>query len=274
VTYSPNLVGVIGRPIGHSLSPVLHRAAFASLGLDWNSYAFEVADGQVAAALDGVRALGLRGLSVTMPHKQTVAASVSVLTDVARDLDAVNCVTLLDDGRLEGHNTDGAGFVDALRAESSIELLGACAVVLGAGGAARAVVRALAEAGVAEVCVVNRSVGSARRAADLAGACGRVGGADAITDADLVVQATSVGMGDHQSPCDPALLRPGQVVAELIYHPAETPLMGAARAKGCHVVGGLAMLVHQAVHAIERWTGQRPDPAPMQAAGAAVLSLR
>jgi shikimate dehydrogenase len=273
------LVGVMGQPIAHSLSPVLHRAAFASLSLPWQSHAFAVGPDGVDGALAAMRSLSIRGLSVTMPLKTLVAQRVDVLSDVARDLDAVNCITLLDDGQLEGHNTDGSGFVAALDATAPGSIGGRRVAVLGAGGAARAVIRAVAAAGASEVVVVNRTRASAEAGARLAGAVGRVGEGRDVANADLVVQATSIGMaagvelGD-ELPCDPSLLRAGQVVAELIYHPSTTAFMAAAATNGCTVVGGLPMLVYQAVDAIERWSGLRPDAAPMLTAGAAALAAR
>jgi shikimate dehydrogenase len=273
------LVGVMGSPIAHSLSPILHRAAFESLGLSWQSQAFDIDESTIDGALASMAPLAIAGLSVTMPLKQLVARRVDVLSDVARDLDAVNCITLLADGRLEGHNTDGAGFVDALHAALPGALHGRRVAVLGAGGAARAVIRAVAQAGASDVVVINRTESSAVIAAQLAGGVGRVGWAVDVSQADVVVQATSAGMAGAGSDaadlaCDPALLHGGQIVAELIYHPATTPFMTAAGAAGARVVGGLGMLVHQAVHAVERWTGLRPDPVFMELAGRRELLTR
>src|SRR5262245_21568753 len=135
ITGATRVAGVIGSPVRHSLSPAMHNAAFADAGLDWRFVAFDVADGEAGQALDGMRALGIDGLSVTMPHKQAVARAVDVLSPAARALDAVNCVARLDDGRLEGLNTDGAGFVASLR-DAGINPAGMAVAVLGAGGAA------------------------------------------------------------------------------------------------------------------------------------------
>ena len=140
------LAAVIGAPVRHSLSPTLLNTAFAEAGLDWHFMALEVAEGQAGEALDAVRALGLVGLSVTMPHKAAVAAAVDHRTDEAEALDAVNCVVVEED-RLVGHNTDGDGFLDGLRHDAGLDPTGRRTVVLGAGGAARAVVLALARAG-------------------------------------------------------------------------------------------------------------------------------
>jgi shikimate dehydrogenase len=260
-----SVVGVIGDPVRHSLSPLLHNAAFDALGLDWVSVAFTVPAGQLSAALAGMRALGIVGLSVTMPHKRDAVASMDELTTVARRLGVVNCITQ-HHGRLVGDSTDGAGFVEALRRGAAFDPAGRRCVVVGAGGAARAVVLALAEAGAQELVVVNRSADHAGDAAALAGPNARVGTAADIAHADLVVQATPVGMdgvaGDGAMAFDVDLLHDGQVVADLVYHPMVTPLLAAARQRGAQTVGGLGMLVHQAALAVEHWTGRA---APVEA---------
>ncbi len=263
------VVGVIGDPVAHSLSPRLHQAAFDALGLDWVSVAFAVADRKTVAALDAVRALGLRGLSVTMPHKTAAAAAVDECTPAAARLGAVNCITRRGE-RLVGDSTDGPGFVQALRRQIGFDPAGRTCAVLGAGGAARAVVLALADAGAARVVVVNRSRQRAGQAAALAGATGTVGSSDEIAGADLVVNATPLGMAGTAStaiPVEPGRLSPGQVVADLVYAPAITPLLAAAAERGATTVGGLGMLVHQAALALQQWTGQE---APIEAMWAAV----
>jgi len=265
------VVGVIGDPIAHSLSPLLHNAAFDALGLDWVSVAFPVGAGRAAVALSGMRALQIAGLSVTMPHKEDAFAAVDDTTVVARRLGAVNCVTWRQ-GALVGDSTDGEGFLASLRRAVGFDPIGTRCLVLGAGGAARAVTLALAEAGAAEVVVVNRTAARAESAAALAGKVGRVGSGADVAEAELVVQATPVGMrrGDgtesDEIPVDPGVLRPGQVVADLVYHPLETPLLAAAKRRGAVTVGGLGMLVHQAALALERWTGR---PVPVEAMWAA-----
>ena len=168
------MAAVIGDPIAHSLSPAICNAAFDALGLDWVYVAFRVAEGSAVEAVRSMRALGIRGLSVTMPHKAAVIPSLDALDASAERLGAVNCIADAD-GRLLGHNTDGAGFVSALAAEGH-DVAGARCVVLGAGGAARAVVLALADAGAQEVVVANRSPQRGTAAAALAEARGRAVG--------------------------------------------------------------------------------------------------
>ena len=275
LTGTTRLAAVIGSPVRHSMSPTIHNAAFAALGLDWAYLAFEVAPGQAARALDAMRTLGLGGLSVTMPHKLDVAAAVDELTPAAAALGAANTVVPLGDGRLLGDNTDGAGFVDSLRA-AGVEPAGRRVVLVGAGGAARAVAVALAAVGVTDLAVVNRTPERAIAVAALAGAVGRVGDAAAdLAAADLIVNATSVGMGASGGlPFDPAGLHAGQAVADLVYHPLETPLLAAARAAGATPVDGLGMLVHQAARQFTRWTGREAPLGAMDAAARAALGQR
>lgn len=272
VAWSPTgttrLAAVIGDPVRHSLSPAIHNAAFRALELDWVFLAFEVPDGGAERALAAVRSLGIAGLSVTMPHKTAVAAAVDRLSPDAAALGAVNCVVRRGD-ELLGENTDGPGFLAALAADTGFEPAGRRCAVVGAGGAARAVVLALARAGAGEVRVVNRTAERAEAAAALAGDVGRVGTERDLAGADLIVQATSVGMGDRADALafDPGLLHEGQVLVELVYQPAETALLAAARARGLTAANGLGMLVHQAAIAFELWTGR---PAPLATMAGAV----
>ena len=278
ITGRTRLAGVIGSPVRHSLSPVIHNAAFAAAGLDWVFVAFEVVPGAAAAALAGMRAFGIAGLSVTMPHKDDIAAAVDVLDPAAAALGTANTVVLRPDGRLAGYSTDGAGFVASLH-DAGVDPLGMTVAVLGAGGAARSVIDALARAGASRITVVNRSADRAAVAARLAGDRGFVGTPADIASAALVVNATSIGMGATEAerdaaPCDLALLSASQVVADLVYHPLETVFLAAARACGAQAVDGLGMLVHQAALQQELWTGVRPDPVAMRVAAEQELAAR
>jgi len=221
--------------------------------MDWVFLAFEVAAGDTRRALDGVRALGIAGLSVTMPHKDAAFEAADEVTPEAEALRAVNCFVNRA-GMLIGHNTDGEGFVAALAAEG-ISASGERCVVLGAGGAARSVVAALGRAG-AEITVVNRSSDKAELAARLGGSRSKVGSIDAVEEASILVNATSVGMGGDGLPVPLELLaRPPRVVVDLVYHPVETPLLVAARERGARTVDGVGMLVHQGALAFRLWTG-------------------
>jgi shikimate dehydrogenase len=222
-----------------------------------------------------MRALGIDGLNVTMPHKHDVVAELDAVSSTEAALQAVNTIHRLGDD-LHGESTDGAGFVDALVHDEGFAVAGARVVVLGAGGAARAVVLALADAGAADVAVVNRTAERARRAVELAPSVARLGTTpDDVADADLVVNATPIGMHDTPTeealPLDPKLLKPGQVVVDLVYHPLRTPLLAAARERGSIPVTGLGMLIHQAAHAFRLWTGEDPPLEVMSAAALAKL---
>jgi shikimate dehydrogenase len=265
-----SVVGVMGDPVAHSLSPLLHNTAFAAMGLDWVSVGFPVPAGQAGDALAGAGALGIRGLSVTMPHKDAVAAAADRRSPSAELLGAVNCVVRHEGGWL-GDNTDGPGFVASLRRQH-FDPAGARCLVVGAGGAARAVIAGLAGAGAAEVVVVNRTRPRAEAAAALAGPAGRVGVQSDADGCDLVVNATPVGMdgageGNPAWPVDPALLGRGHLVVDLVYHPPSTPWMEAARSRGARVANGVGMLVHQAALQLALWTGVEP---PVEAMWAAV----
>lgn len=273
ISGATRVAAVIGSPVRHSLSPALHNAAFTELGLDWVYVALHVEPGRAAAALDAMRVLGLGGMSVTMPHKEDVAAAVDSLDPAAAALRSVNTVVPQVDGTLRGHSTDGAGFVASLAAAGET-VRERSVVVLGAGAAARAIVDALARAGAARIAVVNRTVSSAETAAALAGAVGAVGGSGDVRDADIVVNATSVGMGTDDLPCDPSLLRAGQVVADIVYHPRRTALLDAAAAVGARTVEGLGMLVHQAALQQRLWHGGEPSVLVMAAAAERELAAR
>ncbi len=272
ISGATRLAAVIGSPVRHSLSPALHNAAFAAAGLDWRFLAFDVAPGRAADAIAAMRTLGIAGLAVTTPHKADVAAAVDEVDAAAAALRSVNTVLLRDDGSTFGASTDGEGFVDAVRA-AGVDPDGARVVVLGAGGAARSIVDALGRAGVADLAVVNRSEANAEAAAALA-PMGRIGSTDDIAGADLLVNATSVGMGNDDLPLDDALLHAGLTVADIVYHPLHTSLLRAAAATGARCVDGLGMLVHQACRQQLLWTGHAPDPAEIRAAAMAELAMR
>ena len=276
------IVGVIGWPIEHSVSPQMHNAAFRALDLDWCYVPFPVQPERVPEALAGVRALGLRGINATVPHKQALLPLVDERTPEAQAIGAVNTV-IVQGGRLLGHNTDAKGFLRAL-AEAGFEPRGCSALVLGAGGAARAVIYALASVG-AQVTILNRTP---QRAADLAATfvqvnpqarlvAGRLD-ADRLTraaaGAELVVQTTPLGMWPRveASPWPEEVPFPPQAfLYDLIYNPRETQLMRRARQAGAQAENGLGMLVHQGAEAFELWTGVAAPVEVMRAACLAAL---
>jgi len=272
-----HLTGVIGWPVTHSLSPAIHNAAFAGLGLDWVYVPLPVAPGNLRAATDGLVGLGLLGANVTMPHKTESADLADDLSDEARRLRAVNTFVVAGD-RLHGHNTDAPGFDRFLRRDVGFDPRDRSALVFGAGGAARAVAFALAGAGVGELSVAVRDAG---RATELLAAVEGTALRPKVVDfddasrvsADLVVNATPLGADGHTAPPLPPLA-PGVVVVDLLYRPGVTPLQAAARAAGAEAHGGLGLLLQQASLSFELWTGTLAPLEVMSAAAVAALTER
>ena len=281
------LVGLIGWPVAHSLSPAMHNAAFEAAGLDWRYVPLPVRPDQVGAAVAGLPALGFAGANVTVPHKQAVLPYLQHLSPDVRALGAANTLAVREgEGGLPvlvGLNTDHSGFIQALR-DAGLEPLGCRALVLGAGGSARAVVYALIAAGAAAVTVLNRSEERARAlTTDLAPVnketvlrtgpltfAALAGLADQLTAADLLVNATTIGMEPavHESPWPAGLALPSHLtVFDLVYRPRRTRLLAQAEAAGAQAIGGLGMLVHQAAQAFEIWTGQKAPIDVMWQAG-------
>ncbi len=267
------VVAVIGDPVDHSLSPVLHNAAYQALGLDFVYVALPVAGIDGASVVGAMRTLGLAGLSVTMPHKEIVMQTADEISDDVRMLNGANTLIRLPDGRIRAESTDGDGAVNALRAEGC-DPRGKRCVVFGAGGSGRAVALALARAQAAEVVIVNRDQKRGADAVGLAeqgGAVARLGVMSDAFDAEVIVNATSVGMVDSkkrssESPISVEYLQSGQTVLDLVYQPLETILLRAARSVGAHAVNGTSMLMHQAALQIVLWTGQQPPIDVMAAA--------
>jgi len=270
-TGSTRVAAVIGDPIAHSLSPVMFNAAFEAAEMDWVFVAFRVPAGDTARALDGMRAFGIAGLSVTMPHKDAAYALADELTPAAEALAAVNCI-MNRDGTLVGHNTDGDGFIAALTADG-VEVAGVRVAVLGGGGAARSVIAALGRAG-AETVVVNRSPERAEAAAALGGDRCSVGTIRDLDGASIVVNATSVGMGGSGLVLPAEKLSPSQIVVDLVYHPVETALLAAARERGARAIDGVGMLVHQGALAFSLWTGTDAPIDAMTRAARSALAAR
>ena len=273
-TGTTRVAAVIGDPVRHSLSPVLHNAAFQAADLDGVYVALPVASGDAGSAVAAMRTLGIAGLSVTMPHKTGVVGAVDDASVTVRTLGAANTIVRRFDGSLCAHSTDGDGCIDALAAEG-VDVFGKRCMVVGAGGAGRSVVLALAGAGATAIVIVNRDAGRAAAAVALGGPHARRGTADEVDACDIVINATPIGMGDdRQLPIDPARLGAGQVVNDLVYHPLVTPLLAAAAGRGAHAVGGLGMLLHQAARQFTLWTGVEAPVAAMRTALAAELEVR
>jgi shikimate dehydrogenase len=266
------VVGILGWPVTHSLSPAIHNAAFAATGIDMVYVGLPVPAGSLATALDGLAAMGLAGANVTMPHKTEAARLADDLSEEARRLGAVNTIVVTGDGLLHGHNTDAPGFARFLSHDAVFDPAGRRALVYGAGGAARAAALALASAGLSEIVVAVRD--PARAAAlreTLAGSAVRVRTIDLgevpAEAPELVVNATPVGAAGDSLPL-PRLV-PGVLVVDLLYHPSVTPLQVAAREAGAVSFGGLGLLLHQAALSFELWTG---IVAPIDVMSAAALA--
>lgn len=263
------LAALFGDPVAHSMSPALYNAAFEASGLDWVYVALRVAEANGVAAFEGAKSMGLSGLSVTMPLKQVAFEALDIRSPAVERLRAANCICI-DNDRLVGHNTDGEGFLRGLAQDLAIDVSGMRVVVVGAGGAARAVIYAIARAGAEDVAVLNRTPSKAQVGAELGDSVGRVGDAEDLLTADLVVHATSLGMeAADPLPFDIDKLNPGAAVADLIYHPSPTRLMSAAKERGNRTTGGASMLLHQAAIAFELWTN---TPAPLGAMAAVMVA--
>ena len=268
ITGKTRLLAVIGAPIAHSLSPIIQNAALHAAGLDYVYTALPVRADALSSAVRGLRDAGIAGFNVTIPFKTEIIPLLDALSEDARRIQAVNTV-VIEDGRMVGHNTDVVGFLAGF-AERGIALTGKNAVLIGAGGAARAALWGLLRSGVSSVAIGVRSVEKgAALAADFA-ADGDVRAVSfddaawiaACSDADIVVQTTPLGMTPHTEempPVDAAMIKPSAVVYDLIYTPAETRFLREARARGCETINGETMLVAQGAEAFSLWTGIRPD---------------
>jgi shikimate dehydrogenase len=265
---APARCGIVLHPAGHTLSPVIHGVAYRALGIDALFSVHDVRPERLADALRELLDSGLTQLCVSLPHKQAVMALAERVSDEARAIGAANTLTLCA-GELVADNTDWIGVMRTL--EPLGPWTGKRATVLGAGGAARAVVYALGRLGL-DVAVVNRT--RVRAAALVAELGGRVGTRDEPWD--LLVNATSVGMSPDvaSTPAPESTLRAGATVFDTVYRPLETRLLREARARGCRVQDGLDMLVHQAVEQIRIWSGRRADPALLRRAALEELDKR
>ena len=282
------IVGLIGWPVSHSISPPMHNAAFQQMAMDWCYIPLPVSTENpetVGAAVCGLPALGLRGANVTVPHKQAVMPHLDWLTPAAETIGAVNTIRVEEDGNLSGDNTDARGFIADLQ-EHGVALAGRRVLVLGAGGSARAAVFGLAEAGCTSIAILNRTVEKAHELAmDMRTVfpfC-RLSGhtlehlALFAQEADLVVNCTSLGMtpNEETTPWDEAVIfRTEQVVYDLVYNPPETRLLRKATADGAQTINGLGMLIWQGAIAFERWTGQLPPVDIMRATVETLFAAR
>lgn len=257
-TSRTRFAGVIGWPVEHSLSPAMHNAAFRALGLDWAYLAFPIHPDHLQQAVRGLFAAGCSGLSVTIPHKQAVLGCCDEVTPAVEAIGAANTLVPLEGGRVRGDNTDAEGFLRALDEAAPVDLDGAPVLMIGAGGAARAIAFALAGRG-ARLMVANRTPD---RAAELGEPVGFTPDEidQAAAGAALVVNATSLGMGTDEVPGELPVqsLGPDTVAYDIVYRQEPTPWLRAAAARGARTVDGLGMLLHQGAAAFAQWTGTEP----------------
>ncbi|MBM7622727.1 shikimate dehydrogenase [Sporohalobacter salinus] len=263
------LVGLFGYPVEHSLSPVMHNAAFSKLDLDYLYLPFEVDPDNLKAAVEGIKGLGLQGVNLTIPHKKAV---IPYLDEVSREAELIGAVNTIknESGKLVGYNTDGRGFVRSL-AEENFELHNKNALIIGAGGAARAIAFQFGLEGVHELYITNRTLEKAKNlVCDIeeklelknvqALSFKTKNLKEIITEIDLLVDTTPVGMYPNfevEPVIDPSLIHQNMVVSDLVYNPVKTSLLRTANKKGAKIVSGLGMLVHQGAIAFELWTEKK-----------------
>ena len=279
-------LGIIGYPIGHSISPIFQQAALNALGIDATYEKWEVTPEGVGDFVNGLRAPDSWGINITLPHKQAVIPFLDEVDEWATAAGAVNTI-VNHDGRLTGHNTDGPGFLRALLVETGYDPKGTRALILGAGGAARGILLALARGGVDSLVIANRTIERAETLAKLAVETGVKSEAIPISGnvliktaatADLIVNCTSVGMShgpDEQgTPLTAAQIPASAIVNDVVYTPLETPLLREAAAAGATALGGLHMLVYQGVLSFQMWTDQEAPADVMLAAATKEMTSR
>jgi shikimate dehydrogenase len=283
VSHSPaiqEIVAVFGQPVAGNPTQYMMEKAFAQVGLDWRYLTLEVAPEDLGDAIRGMRAMGFRGCNLTIPHKVAVIPLLDRSSEAASLMGAVNCVNRVGD-ELIGENTDGKGFVQSLRGVT--DPAGKQVVILGAGGAARAIAVELALAGAAKLTIVNRDPARGEELTALVNAKVGVpaqftrweGDYEVPPEADVVINATSIGLGDAEArvPLAVATLESDMVVSDVIFNPPETRLLRDAQARGCRTLDGLGMLVNQAVIGFRIWTGQDANAEVMRDALEEFLGL-
>jgi shikimate dehydrogenase len=284
-------LGIIGYPIGHSISPIFQQAGLDHLGIDATYEKWEVTPEGVGEFIAGLRAPGSLGINITVPHKQAVIPFLDEVDEWATSAGAVNTIVNRD-GRLTGHNTDGPGFLRALLVETGYSPQGTRAMILGAGGAARGILLALVRGGVSSLVIANRTLERAETLVQLAKDNGVQAEAislsqdavsyDALTkaaaSANLIVNCTTIGMShgpdEHGTPLSAAQIPASSIVNDLVYNPMETPLLREAAAARATTLGGLHMLVYQGVLSFQMWTNQDAPVEVMLEAATAEMASR
>ena len=276
LTGKSQVYGILGDPVAHSLSPLMQNQAFASLGIDAIYVPFHVLPENLPAAIEGLRALQVAGVNITLPHKEAVLPLLDEVDEQARLIGAVNTIVNRQ-GRLVGYNTDGLGFLQSARQELGFAPEQSRIVLLGAGGACRAAVVALAAAGAASIVIANRTRSRAEQLVSEVAARFEDTGLQACTyeddlfsaalaEADLVVNTTSVGLhGESINIFQLENINRSAAFYDMVYSKVDTPLLRAARLQGLRAVDGLGMLAGQGEEAFLLWTGRRPDPGMMRA---------
>ena len=269
VDVNTKLTGLLGNPLGHSFSPVMHNRAFELLGLNFFYMPIEVTPENLKDVACGISKMNFAGYNVTIPHKIRIMEHLDGIDELARSIGAVNTVTIKD-GVTTGHNTDGEGFIRSLETETGTSVKGKTLLVLGTGGAARAVAMALAFKGAERIIICNRTEQKARDLSrdinEKVRPCSEVIPMapweikNAARQADVVINTTSVGMHPEEDrmPLDGEAIPEGIVVCDIIYNPDKTKLLRVAESKGCKIVSGLGMLVYQGAEAFRLWTGTEP----------------
>ncbi|GIM48362.1 shikimate dehydrogenase [Collibacillus ludicampi] len=267
ITSTTRLTGLFGHPVIHSKSPQMHNAAFHHMGLDFAYLAFDVSPERLADAVQGIRAMGLRGVNVTIPHKVEVMRFLDRISPEAKLIGAVNTI-VNENGVLTGYNTDGIGYLRSLREEVGLKLEDTTVLILGAGGAARAISAQMALVPVKKLLIANRTWEHAKKIAEHLRHLMEVRAIhldevpDVVPEIDLLVNTTSLGMYPNldQVPIHTKGIRQGMVVSDLIYNPRETRLLKEAKQKGAIIHNGIGMFVYQGAEAFTLWTGL---PAPV-----------
>ncbi|WNS81891.1 shikimate dehydrogenase [Domibacillus sp. DTU_2020_1001157_1_SI_ALB_TIR_016] len=265
------LYGVIGDPIGHSMSPDMHNDAFGALHMEAYYHPFHIKSEELKTAVAGMKAIGLSGFNVTVPHKTAIMPLLDEIDPLAEAIGAVNTV-VRDENRFIGYNTDGEGFVRGLNEEYGSSVLDKKIMIIGAGGAARAIYYTLSQQGAERVDIANRTPAKAE---ELKSRCpypvetallSLEQAEEQLGDYDIIIQTTSIGMSPKvsETPIHVKNIRPDAFVSDIIYNPAETMIMKEAKKRGARVQNGLKMFAYQGALAFEKWTGILPDTERMQ----------
>jgi shikimate dehydrogenase len=263
------IIGIIGYPIGHTLSPLMHNTAIKELGLDFLYLPFEVKKENIALAMGGLKGLGISGINVTIPHKESVIPYLDALDDNAKFIGAVNTIKL-EDGRLKGYNTDGLGFLKSLKADAQEDAKGKNIIILGAGGASRAIAVQMALEKANSIIIANRTAERGKQLVEyisskLKAQSSKLLMAVSLKDsslienfreADIIINTTSVGMKDRDTQLFPYnYISDKHLVCDIVYKPIETRLLKEASARGARILNGIGMLIYQGSLSFKIWTG-------------------